>query len=125
MDREFHVDTALGQHVVEFAHFVLSLCHRHAVAGHNDHRVGRAKNRGGFLGSGTMDRADFLRCGGRNLHLAERSEQHVCERSVHGLRHDHRQNESGRTVERARDDEQFAVDDETHGRRRKAGVRIE
>ena len=47
MDRELHVDAALGELVVEIAHAMLRLRDRHAVAGDDDDAVGVGEQFGG------------------------------------------------------------------------------
>ena len=65
MNAEFHVDAALGQNVVEFAHLVLRLRHGHAVTGNDDHLARRGKNRSRFFGRGASHRTLFLCARGR------------------------------------------------------------
>ena len=60
-----------------------------------------------------------------SLHLPKRAEHHVGERAVHGLAHDHRENEAGGAVERARDDQHFAVQHESQQRGGKSGIGIQ
>ena len=62
-------------------------------------------------------------CGG--LHLAERAEHDVGERAIHGLAHDHREDEAGRAVERAGDDQHLAIEHEAEQRGREAGVGVQ
>ena len=71
-------------------------------------------------------RTGFASCppGGR-LHLAEGSEQHVGERAVHRLGHDDGEDQARGTVERAGNDQQLAVEHESHGRGGQAGIGIE
>ncbi len=73
---------------------------------------------------GALDRLGF---GGRRGggHLAEGAEQHVGERAVHRLAHDHRQDEARRAVERAGDDQQLVVEHEAHRHRRQPGVGVQ
>ncbi len=83
------------------------------------------KNRRGFFRGCAAHSAGFHRAGGRGLHLSEGPEQHVGERAVHRLRHVDRQDEARRAIERARHDQQLAVEHETHGGRRQSGVGIQ
>ena len=80
---------------------------------------------GGFLRRGAVHRARFLRARGGGLHLAKGSKKHVGERAVHGLRHDHGENEPGRAIQRAGDDQEFRVQDESHGRGGESGIGIQ
>ena len=41
MDTELHVNATLGERVVQFAHTMLRLCHRHSITGHNHDAVRR------------------------------------------------------------------------------------
>ena len=59
------------------------------------------------------------------LHLAEGSEQHVGERAIHGLAHDHGENEAGRSIERAGHDQHFAIQNKSQQGGGKAGVGVQ
>jgi hypothetical protein len=113
MDRELHVDAALGQLVVELVHAVLRLRDRHPVAGNDHDAIGVREDVGDVLRRRALHGLRLARAGGR-LHLPERAEEHVGERPVHRLAHDHREDEARRSVERARDDEQLVVEHEAH-----------
>ena len=119
-----HVDAALGQLIVELAHLVLRLRHRHAVAGHDDDAIGVGQELGDVLRRRALGGLRFARRG-RRLHLAERAEQHVRERPVHRPAHDDRQDQARRAVERAGDDEQLVLEHEAHRHRRQPGVRVQ
>ena len=125
MDAEVDVDAALGERIVEFADFVLRLRDGHAVAGDDDDFAGGAEDAGGFFGGGAADGRCFFRAGGGSLDLAEAAEEDVGEGAVHRLRHDDREDEAGRAVERAGDDEQLAVEDKAHRRGGESGVGIQ
>ena len=67
------------------------------------------------------DAAFLLVLGGSDLFkLAEGPEHDVGEGSVHGLAHDHREDEAGGSVEGAGDHQHFGVEHEAHS---KAAVR--
>src|ERR1700733_3681657 len=125
MDGEADFDALFGEHVVEFANFVLCLRNGHAVAGNDDNFIRRGKDRGGFFGSGAANRLGFCAPGGGGLHLAKGSEQDVGEGTVHRLRHDDGEDETGRSIERAGNDEQFVVQDKSHGGGGKTGIGIQ
>src|SRR5262249_6545342 len=94
MNAEFHVDAALREAIEKFAHFVLSLRNCHAVAGNDNHFVGRGKDAGSFLRRGAANAARFLGSSRRaRLLLSESAEEHVRKRTVHGLRHVYGKNE--------------------------------
>ena len=59
------------------------------------------------------------------LDLAERPEQHVHRRAVHGPAHEQRQQEARSAVERAGDDLDLVHQHEAHGRVGQAGVGVE
>ena len=115
----------LGQRVVQLADFVLRLRHRHAVAGNDRYCAGGGKNRSGVFRRRAAHDSIFFHCRRGGLHLAERSEHHVGEGAIHGLAHDHRENETGRSVERASHDQHLTVQNKSQQRRGKAGVGIQ
>src|SRR5579863_1657039 len=125
MDREFYVHAAFAERVVKFSYFVLGLRYGHAVAGNDNHFAGGAEDRCGFFSGGAAHGASLLRGGAGDLLLSKSAEEHVAERAIHGFRHVHRENEAGGAVERAGDDEQLAIENETHGSGGKSGVGIE
>ena len=104
---------------------MLRLRDRHAVTGDDDHLIGGGQNRRCFLGGGAVHRPGFRAGGGCGLHLAEGAEQDVGERPVHRLGHDDREDESGRAVERAGDDQELVVEHESHGGGGKSGVGVQ
>ena len=124
VDGEADINSLLGEDVVQLANLMLRLRYRHAIAGDDDHFVRGGEDCGGFLGGGAVHRPSFraARCCG--LHLAEGSKQYVGKRAVHGLRHDDRKNESGRSIERAGDDEELVLEDESHGSGGQSGIAI-
>ncbi len=60
-----------------------------------------------------------------DLFLSERAEENVGEGAIHRFGHVHGEDEAGGAVERAGDDEQFAIEDEAHGCGGKSGVGIQ
>ena len=70
-----------------------------------------------FLWKNSVGRGANSSCG-CGLNLAKCSKQHIRERAIHCLRHDHGQNESGRAIQGARNNQKFAVEHKTHRRRR-------
>ena len=88
MDGEAHLDSLLAERVIKLANLVLRLRDSHAIAGNDDHLVGCQKDRGSLFRGRTAHRLRFLSRGGRCLHLAEGSEEHVGKGTVHRLRHD-------------------------------------
>ena len=98
---------------------MLRLRDREAVARHHDHGLGVGQDHGRTLsvyGAGRLvTRAEL---DGSARRSAERAERHVGQRAVHGLAHDHREDEPGRTYERAGDDEHVVADHESSGGRR-------
>ncbi len=56
---------------------------------------------------------------------AESAEQHVGERAVHGLAHDDREDQAGRTVQGSGGDQQLVVEHEAHRHGRQTGVGIQ
>ena len=125
VDAEVYVDAALGERIVEFADFVLRLRDGHAVSGDDDDFAGGAEDAGGFFGSGAADGRSFFCAAGDGLDLAEGAEEDVGEGAVHRFRHDDGEDEAGGAVERAGDDQQFAVEDEAHRGGGEAGVGIQ
>ena len=91
---------------------MLRLRHRHAVARNDDHFVRGSKNPRCFLGRSAAHRALFGGLAGGDLHLAESAEEDIREGPVHGFAHDHREAETGGAIERAGNDEDFAIEHE-------------
>src|SRR5439155_9517712 len=60
-----------------------------------------------------------------SLLLPEGAEEHVGKRAVHGFGHVHGENETGSSVESARDNQKLALQDKTHGGSRETGVGIQ
>ena len=83
------------------------------------------QNGGGFFGRRAAHDTFFFTASRGRLHLSERSEHHVGEGAVHGLAHDHGENEAGRSIERARNDQHFTVQNKSQQRCGKAGVGIQ
>src|ERR1700677_3392119 len=125
MDGEFYVHAAFAERVVKFADFVLSLRDGHAVAGDDDDFARGSEERGGFFGRRAVHGTSLFGGGARDLFLAERAEEHVGEGAIHRFGHVYGEDEAGGAVERAGDDEQFAIENETHGRGGEAGVGIQ
>ena len=105
----------MREDVVELANFVLRLRDGHAVAGDDDHFVGGRENGGGLLGRGAVNWLGFRGAGSCDLHLTEGAEEDVGEGTVHRFRHDDGEDESGGTVECAGDDQEFVLQNESHG----------
>ena len=121
-----HVDAAFGEGVVEFADFVLGLGDGHAVSGNDDDFVGGGENCRRLLRAWRCAPvAASCAPAAVACYLAEGAEEHVGERAVHGLRHDDGEDEAGGAVERAGDDQQLAVEHESHGRGGKSGVGVQ
>src|SRR4029077_132713 len=125
MDTEFDVDAALGEGVVEFAHFMLRLRYSHSVARNDDNLVRGGEDSSGLFGRGAADGTSFLLAGGGGLLLAKCAEEHVGEGAIHRFRHIDGKNEAGGAVQRAGNDKELAIEHEAHGRRGKTGVRIQ
>src|SRR5271170_7813882 len=125
MDREFYVHAAFGERIEKFADFVLGLGDGHAVAGDDDYFVGGGENGGGFFGGGAADGASLFGSGAGDLFLAEGAEEHVGEGAIHRFGHIYGEDEAGGAIEGAGDDEQFAIEDETHGCGGESGIGIQ
>ena len=125
MDGEADVDALLGEHVIEFADFVLGLRDGHAVAGDDDDLIAADRISAASSGVALRTARSSFAPAADSLHLAEGSEHHVGEGAVHRLAHDDRENEAGRSVERAGDDQHFAVEDKSQQGSGKAGVGIQ
>src|SRR5882757_491230 len=125
MDAELYVDATLGEGVVELAHFVLGLGNGHSVAGYNDNFVRGSEDGGGFFWRCAPHGTGFLFACGRGLLLSKCAEEHVGERAVHGFRHIYGKNEAGSPIQRAGDDQEFAVENKAHGRGGETGVGIQ
>ena len=124
VDRELDVDAALGQLIVELVHAVLRLRNGHPVTRNDDDAIGMGQHVGDILRRRALDGLG-LAGRSRRLYLAERAEQHIGERSVHCPAHDHGQDETRRSVERARDDQQLVLEHESHGDRREPRVGVQ
>ena len=59
------------------------------------------------------------------MHRAEAAEEHVGDGAVHGLAHQHREDEAGEAVQRAGDDEDVVAEDEAGGGGGQAGVGVQ
>src|SRR5271163_4991822 len=115
MDGEFYVDAAFAEGVVKLADFVLRLRDGHAVSGNDDDFASGGEDGGGFFGGGAAHGAGLLRGGAGDLFLAEGAEEDVGEGAIHRFGHIYGEDEAGGAVEGAGDDEQFVIEDETHG----------
>ena len=122
---ELHRDAPFVQLVVELAHLVLGLGHGHPVAGNNHHEARLFQDlRGPFDRFGLVDL--LLPAFVRDLpHLTEGPEQHVGERAVHRLAHDDGEDETARSVEGARRDQELVVEHEAHGDGGESRVRVQ
>jgi hypothetical protein len=125
MDGKTNFDALFGEDVVEFANLVLRLGHGHAVAGDDNHFVGGRQDRSRFLGGRAVHGTGFRGTDCRRLYLAECAEQNVGERTVHRFRHDYGEDESGRAVKGASDDQELGIEDKSHGRGGETGVAVQ
>src|SRR5580704_9547408 len=125
MDGEFYVHAAFAERVVKFADFVLGLGDGHAVSRNNYYLVSGGEDRGGFLGRRAVHGTSLFGGGARDLFLPERAEEDVGEGAIHRFGHIYGEDEAGSAVERAGDDEQFAIENEPHGCGGKSGVGIQ
>ncbi len=118
VDAVTHFRAVLLEQLSQFAHRMLGLGHRHAVAGYEDHGAGRFQQEVGVV------RADGLRFAGdrappeRWTPRPEAAEEHVAQGAVHGLAHDLGQDDAARADQRAGHDEHVVQDDEARGARR-------
>src|SRR3989449_11733453 len=89
-----------------------TLFRSHAVPRDDDHGTRGLQDRGGLFWGSAPDRPRLALglCG--RLDLPERPEEDVGEGTVHRLAHDDGEDEPGRAVQRARDDEELVVEDE-------------
>src|SRR5216683_1886522 len=115
MDSKLYVHAALGEGVVQLAHLMLRLGYGHSIAWNYNHFASCGENRGGFFGSSAAHRPRFLLANDSGLLLTESAEEDVGERAVHGFRHVDGEDEAGSSVQRAGNDEQFAIEHEAHG----------
>ena len=126
VDGEAHTTTALLNQLGKLSHGVLGLRHRHAVARNNDHVAGVTDAHCRiFWRDAPRREALGALCRDCRLLAAERTEEHVREGAVHGLRHEDRQDEAAGAVEGTRHDQDVVADCETGGARRKACVRVQ
>ena len=126
VDGEAHTTTALLNQLGKLSHGVLGLRHRHAVARNNDHvaRVTDAHCRIFWRDAPRREALGAL-CRDCRLLAAERTEEHVREGAIHGLRHEDRQDEAAGAVEGTRHDQDVVADCEAGGARRKARIRVQ
>src|SRR5436309_2342379 len=104
---------------------MLRLRHGHSVPGHDDHFVRCCKNCCSLLRRGAAHRARLLLGCGRSLLLSERPEEHVRKRAIHRFGHVHGKDETRCAVQRASNDQQFAVQNEAHRRGGESRIRIQ
>jgi hypothetical protein len=125
MNREADLATLFCEDIVKFADLVLRLRHGHSVTRNNDDALCVLQNGRRILRrSGThRSRLHFARRA--RCYLSKGSEQDVGERPVHSLAHDDRKDEASRSVQRARDNQQSIVENETHRSCRNARVRVQ
>jgi len=105
---------------------MLRLRHRHAVTGHDDDALRIREQQGDFVGLNRLDRADNSRRSRlRAAAGTERTKQNIRDRPVHRLAHEQREQRSGGTDQRARDNHREIVDYKTIRRDRKSGEGIQ
>ena len=86
------------QQVREVTNGVLGLSDRHAVARHDRHDASRFEEQGSLIGASALgpSRIDVALRAARGR-FAQVAAQHVPQRAVHGLAHDLREDEAGRS----------------------------
>ena len=128
MDGVLDLDAFLLEQVGHLAQRVLGLGHRHAVAGHDDHRLGVLHDVGRVLRRAGLDRAALAAARRRRRRpavAAEAAEDDVEDRAVHALAHDVGQDRARGADQRAGDDQQVVLQREADARRRPAGVAVQ
>src|SRR6185369_15459281 len=106
MNSIFHSDPALLEHVCELAHCVLRLRGGESVTWHEYDFVCVSELCGDVVETDFAHRSLLLAAARRCCRCAsERAEQNVRHRSIHRAAHQYREYKSGKTVERAGDDQ--------------------
>src|SRR6185369_14582823 len=108
MDSVFDSDAALLEYVCELAHCVLRLRGRESITRHEHDLVCAGEVCGDVVKADFAHRSLLLAAPGyRCRYASERAEQNVRHRSIHRAAQEDREYESGKTVERAGDDQHF------------------
>ena len=120
---ESHASAALLNQFGELAHRMLRLCHRHAVSRNDDHvaRIADAHCRIFGADAARGETLGALHRGGRLL-ATKRTKEDVCEAAIHRLRHQDREDETARAVQRTGDDQDVVADREARGARRESRI---
>src|SRR5882762_9078534 len=106
MNAVLNSDATLLQHISQFAHGMLRLCRSKTITGHKYHPAGIGQlNRDvvdtHFAHAAVLITTGAYRCDG----TAKSAEQNVSHRAIHRATHQDRQNETRKTIERTRDDQ--------------------
>ena len=113
MDRVLHVHSSFLQQVADLSQFVLGLCDRQSVPGHDNHRIHVSELRGDRLGVRSHHRAladlGAIHAG----RAAEPAEGDIGERPVHALAHELGQNEPCGPDQGTGDDQHHVADHES------------
>ena len=123
MDREPQLHAALDEQLRQLPDLVLGLRHRHAVTRNDDHFLRERHHHAGVAGLDGLEAPADL-AGGGGAGVAEPREQHVAERAVHGLRHQLREQRTGRAHHRAGDDHRGVVEYEALQAHRESRERV-
>src|SRR5690349_11820987 len=107
MDSVFDGDAAFLEHVCKLAYYVLRLRRRESIAGHEHDFVRVSELRGDAVETDFTHRSLMVSAGDGCRCASERTEQNIRHRAIHRATHQDRQDESGKTVERAGNDEHF------------------
>ena len=124
MDAKAHVYATVPKDLGHFADAVLGLGHRHAVTGHNDHRLGVAQLLADIIGTGFVHRLIGIRGRRTAAGLAEATEDHADERAVHGLVHDVAEDGTAAAHQGTNDNQQIIAQHETDGSGGPPGVTV-
>src|ERR1043166_1269894 len=123
MNGVFQGDAAFFQDIAKLAAGVLRLGGGHAVSGNKDHLAGIGELDSNVIepnfAHGTGDR------GFRGDGSAKAAKQHIGDGAVHGAAHENREDESGKTVESAGDDENVVAQHKASRGRGESGIRIQ
>ena len=120
VDGELHRHAAVDEELRHLPHLVLRLGHRHAVARHDNDLLREGHRDAGVAGvDGLLRTRDGA--GGCAAGVTEAREQHVAEAAVHRLRHQLRQQRTGRAHHRTGDDHGGVLRDEAFERYRQTG----
>ena len=125
MNSVFHGDAAIFQNTGQFTHGVLCLGRGQAVARHKYDFVGVSQLHCDVIETYFAHHALLAFAYRSRRRAAESAEQNVRNRTIHRAAHENRKNESGESVERARDDQHVIPQHKTRRRRCQARVRIQ